>query len=266
MEAEQEPRIVVETDERAEGVIARLIVSNPRKLNCLDAALMDAFASALTALAGEGRLRAIVVTGAGSKAFIGGADIAEMGSIADDAAARGFITQVHRCCDAVRTAPVPVIARIEGYALGAGLEIAASCDIRIAAETAILGMPEVKLGIPSVVEAALLPSLVGWGRAREMMYLGETFTAQEALSWGLVEHVVPAAALDRAVAAWLDKLLTAKPRAVRLQKRLMRQWEELPFKAAIERGVDVFASAYQSDEPATAMRAFLAARKLQKRP
>lgn len=261
MEGRQDPRIIVERDERPQGVVARVIVSNRRKLNTLDAALMDAFIAALAQLADEDRLRAIVLTGAGSKAFIGGADIGEMGAIADETQARGFITRVHGCCDAVRAAPVPVIARIEGYALGAGLEIAASCDIRVASDTAVFGMPEVKLGIPSVVEAALLPSLVGWGRAREMMYLGETFAAEDALRWGLVEHVAPAAALDRTVAAWLDKLLAAQPRAVRLQKRLMRQWEELPLKAAVERGIDCFVSAYETDEPAAAMRAFLEARK-----
>ena len=122
-------------------------------------------------------------------------------------------------------------------------------------------MPEVKLGIPSVIEAALLPALVGWGRAREIMLLGEKFSATDALGWGLVERVVPGPTLDAAVDACIGSLLTSRPRAVRLQKRLIRQWEELPLSAAIAAGIDAFAAAYESDEPGAAMTKFLAARR-----
>jgi len=148
---------------------------------------------------------------------------------------------------------------------GGGLELAAACDVRIAADTARFGMPEVKLGIPSVIEAALLPTLIGWGRAREIMYLGENFTADEALQWGLVEHVVPVSALDAAVEAWIAKLLTSAPRAVRLQKKLIRRWEDLPLAAAVEAGIEAFAAAYASDEPRSIMREFLAARQARKK-
>jgi enoyl-CoA hydratase/carnithine racemase len=160
---------------------------------------------------------------------------------------------------------VPVIARIAGYCFGAGLEIAAACDLRIASETSSFGMQEVKLGIPSVIEAALLPTLVGWGRAREIMLLGEKFSAADALTWGLLERVAPATALDAAVDACIESLLTSRPRAVRLQKRLVRQWEDLPLSAAIAAGIDTFAAAYESDEPAAAMRDFLTARPGRKR-
>ena len=134
----------------------------------------------------------MVLTGAGDTAFIVGADIGEMAAIANGESARAFITRLHGCCDAIRNFPVPVIARIAGYCFGAGLEIASACDLRIASETASFGMQEVKLGIPSVIEAALLPSLVGWGRAREIMLLGEKFSAADALAWGLLERVAPA--------------------------------------------------------------------------
>ena len=98
-----------------------------------------------------------------------------------------------------------------------------------------------------------------------MLYLGETFSAAEALSWGLVERVVPAAALDEEVEGFLGKLLTSAPRAVRLQKKLIRQWEDLPLSAAVAAGIDAFAAAYKSDEPIVAMREFLAAQKARKR-
>jgi enoyl-CoA hydratase/carnithine racemase len=174
--------------------------------------------------------------------------------------ARAFITRVHACCAAVRDLAVPVIARIGGYALGAGMELAASCDLRVAAEGAVFGMPEVRLGIPSVVEAALLPALVGWGRAREMLLLGETFDAQAALRMGLVDAVVPAPELDAAVEARLAAVLAGGPRAIRLQKALIRAWEYLPLEDAIAAGIDTFAAAYETDEPRQAMAAWRAAR------
>jgi enoyl-CoA hydratase len=253
--------VIVRRQQHAQGVVAHLTIHNPRHLNALDSAVMDAFIAATAELACDNDLRAVVLTGAGPKAFIVGADINEMAGIKNAAQAKAFITRVHRCCAAIRSLPVPAIARINGYAFGAGLEMAAACDVRIASEKASFGMQEVKLGIPSVVEAALLPMLVGWGRAREILLLGETFTAAEALAWGLVERVVPGAALDEAVAGWINRLLTSKPRAVRLQKRLLRQWEALPLAAAIEAGVRTFAEAYRTDEPALAMREFLANRK-----
>ncbi len=160
-------------------------------------------------------------------------------------------------CAALRDLSAPVIARINGYALGAGLEVAAACDLRVAAANAVFGMPEVRVGIPSVIEAALLPRLLGWGRTRELLLLGENIDAETALRWGLVERVVPADSLDAAVEACLAALLKAGPRAVRLQKKLIRQWEDLPVSGAIEAGIDCFADAYATDEPSRLMRAFL---------
>ena len=164
-------------------------------------------------------------------------------------------------CQRVRVHfPTPVIARINGVALGAGLELAAACDLRVAVDTAVFGMPEVHLGIPSVVEAALLPHLMGWGRAREILLLGETFDAACALQWGVIERVVPAEALDGAVEQWLASLAKGGTKALRIQKRLMRSWENLPRSEAIIAGIDAFASAYRSGEPNRKMAAFNAAR------
>ncbi|MBV8185525.1 MAG: enoyl-CoA hydratase/isomerase family protein, partial [Hyphomicrobiales bacterium] len=190
--------VEVRLEEGRGGLVARVTIDNRPKLNTLNSALMSRLVDALNALGGNGKLRAIVLTGAGERAFIGGADIDEMARL-DPHTARAFITRVHECCAALRRLPVPVFARINGYALGAGMEVAAACDLRLAAKSASFGMPEVKLGIPSVVEAALLPLLVGWGRAREILLLGETFGAADALAWGLVERVAPAAGLDVAV-------------------------------------------------------------------
>jgi enoyl-CoA hydratase/carnithine racemase len=257
MDTPKPQAVRVEIEERDGGArIARVTIDNERRLNSLNGALMQEFVAAIGALAGDDALRAVVLTGAGPKAFVGGADIDEMGTLSDGEAARAFITRVHRCCHAVRELPVPVIARIQGFTLGAGLELAAACDLRVAADVAQFGMPEVKLGIPSVVEAALLPSLVGWGRAREMLLLGENFGAAEAAAWGLVERVVPAAELDSAVERWLASLLAAAPQAVRLQKRLVRAWEDLPMREAIAAGIDAFEAAWDTDEPTRLMGEF----------
>jgi enoyl-CoA hydratase len=259
MPTEHEP-IGMRREAREAGAVAYITIDNRQRLNALGRALMRDLLATLQKLAGDQDLRAVVLSGAGERAFIGGADMTEMAALDRDSA-RGFILDLHRCCVALRELPVPVIARIQGYALGAGLEVAGSCDLRVAAEDAVFGMPEVKLGIPSVIEAALLPRLVGWGRAREILLLGEAFGAAEAAAWGLVERVVPAAELDAAVEATLAGLLTAAPQAVRLQKRLIRAWEKLPLDEAIAAGVDAFAAAFETDEPRRRMTEFLARRR-----
>src|SRR5215813_12597260 len=128
--------------------------------------------------------------------------------------ARAFITRLHRCCGAIRAVPVPAIARINGLTLGGGMEIAAACDVRVAVDTAVFGMPEVRLGIPSVIEAALLPQLIGWGRTRELLLFGENFSAAEALEWRFVERLTPADKLDVVVERWLQQLAQCAPKAV----------------------------------------------------
>jgi enoyl-CoA hydratase/carnithine racemase len=258
------PHVECRLEARPRGPVAVVTIDNPAKLNSLSGAVMDALAETFRGLAADEALRCAVLTGAGDKAFIGGASIDEMAGLASPAAARAFIEKVHACCQAIRDLPCPVVARINGYCLGAGLEIAAACDLRLASDHAVLGMPEVKLGLPSVVEAALLPSLVGWGRARWMLMTGETFTAEDACRWGLVEAVYPAEELDLAVDALVTALLDPEPRAVRLQKALMQRWEELPMSQAITAGIDAFEEAFRSDEPSRAMATFQATRKAAK--
>lgn len=243
-------------EERKLGVIARVTLQNAAKLNTITSHLMLSFVAELEALGKRDDLRAVILTGAGDRAFIGGADITEMAGL-DAERAEAFITLVHRSCSALREMPAPVIARVNGYALGAGLEIAAACDLRIASSNAVFGMPEVKVGIPSVVEAALLPGLIGWGRTRELLLWGENIDAATALAWGLVEYVIQPAELDAAVDARLDALLTAGPHAVRLQKKLIRDWENMTLDQAVRAGIESFKQAYASDEPRRMMAAFV---------
>jgi len=248
-------RVDLRLDERVGGTVAFLTVDNRAKLNTLDRALMREFVGAVDGLAENESLRALVLRGAGDKAFIGGASIAEMAALTPDSA-RDFITMVHRTCDCLRKLPVPVIAAIDGYALGAGLEVAVSCDLRVATTRAQFGMPETKVGIPSVVEAALIPQLIGFGRARDLLMLGEIIDAETALCWGLVERLVAPEALDAEIERVIAALFLAGAQAVRAQKALMQQWEKLPTDAAIAAGIDAFVRAFASDEPKRMLSAF----------
>jgi len=253
-----EPTVQVKMADRSGGArIARVTVANERKRNCLSTPLIGSLTEAFARLGEDRQIRAVILTGAGERAFIGGADLNELGALCADSA-RLFITRLHQACKAIRDCPVPVIGRINGFCLGAGLELAACCDMRATAEAALLGMPEVHMGIPSVIEAALLPGLIGWGRTREMLLTGILYSAHEALNMGLVQKVAPMAELDAAIEPWLDGICRATPEAIRAQKALMGRWQRVSIDEGIHAGIDSLSDAYRTGEPQTAIGAFLA--------
>jgi enoyl-CoA hydratase len=252
--------VKLELEDRGEaGRIARITFDNPAKRNALGLAGKERFTELMTGLRGDGSLRAVVITGAGSRSFVSGTDLAEMARF-DRAAAEASATKTHRACDAVRTCPVPVIARINGDCFGSGMELAACADLRVGADHARFGMPETRFGIPSGMEAAVLPRLIGWGKAAELVLTGDHIDAREAHRIGYLQKLVPAAELDSAVEAWLASLLACGPRALRLQKRLFGDWERMATTDAARAGVQAFADAYDTDEPRRLMEAFLARR------
>jgi enoyl-CoA hydratase len=253
--------LLVRIDDRGEaGRIAYLTANNPAKRNAIGIPGKRAIVAAFRRLCEDEKLRAVVLTGAGDKSFIAGADIAEMKDLTRDEAEEEH-TLTHHACDAIRQCAVPVIARINGYCLGAGMELAASCDLRAAADHAKFGMPEVRVGIPSGMEAALLPSIVGWGRAAELVLTGDIFDAREAYEFGFLQKLVPAAELDVTIEKWIRSILVSGPRAVRLQKKLMRDWERLPLDDAIQAGIQACLEARRTDEPKRMMEAFLTRKK-----
>ena len=256
---------VAREDRPEGGYLARLTIDNAGKLNALNRELMVEIVEAVQALEADPELRLVIVTGAGERAFVGGADINELAALNEDSA-REFITLVHRCCDGFHRLAVPVIARIDGYALGAGLELAAACDLRVASDRAVFGMPEVRVGIPSVVEAALLPQLIGYGRARRLLLTGVSIDADEALAWALVDAVVPPDRLDAVVERFAAAILAGGPQAIRLQKKLILDWEDLPTGAAVARGIEVFVEAYATDEPRRMAEAQLAKMRARRTP
>src|ERR1700686_1510726 len=247
------PYCGVDRDPR--GVV-RLTICNAGTLNILGSAVINALREGLEVLAAERHIRALVISGQGEKSMIGGADIKEMATL-DQASAEKFITGLRDLCEAVRGFPAPVIARMPGWCLGGGLEVAAACDFRIAAHDAKFGMPEVRVGIPSVIHAALLPRLVGWGRARWLVMTAENIDAPTALAWGLVDAVAPQGGLDAAVERTVAALLECGPEALRAQKALLRQWEELPLKESVDLSIGVFGRSFLTDEPRRLMQGFI---------
>jgi enoyl-CoA hydratase/carnithine racemase len=230
-----------------EGGVARIFLNRPQKVNALDSPMLEALAAALEAAGADDTVRAIVLGGRG-KAFCGGADVNELASL-EATSARAFVTRIHRACAAARKAAVPVVARLHGAVIGAGLELAAACDLRLAARGTRFAMPEVRLGIPSVVEAALLPRLIGSGRAAWLVLTGEAVDAARAYEWGLVESLCDEAELDAEVARVVAQLLAGDRAALRVQKALLQQWEEQPLAACIAASIERFAEAYAAGGP-----------------
>ena len=252
--------ILVATDDRGEaGTVARVTVNNAAERNALGNAGKRELAEAIERVAADPRLRVIVLTGAGDRSFIGGANVTEMATFTHGHASEGP-SLTHRVCEAIRRAPVPVIARVNGYSFGAGLEIAAACDMRAAADTARFGMPEVLFGLPSGMEACLLPQLIGWGKTRELVFTGRHIDAKEAAECHLVERVVAPDALDAAVEDWVAAILSAGPIAIRAQKELIRDWERMSIADAVQQGIKAVAAAHGTDETKRLMGAFVAKR------
>ena len=250
-------KVEIRRERRPQGVVAHVVFDNARRLNVLSPPALHELTQAFHTLAGEEDLRAVVFSGAGGRAFIGGADITHMAAMRQSEDGRAFITLIHKLCQSIRDCPVPVICRLEGYTLGAGLEVAAACDMRISADNAHFGMPEVKVGVPSVVEAALLPRLIGWGRTSWLLLTAENIGAAKAEAWGLVEVVVPAAKLTEAVERCVHSIVEGTPLAVRAQKRLMRRWERLSIDEAVQAGIDAFAQSVSDGEHIAPMTAFV---------
>ena len=252
--------VVTRLEVREAGHVAYVTVNYPERRNVLGIAGKKALTQTFNHLARDKALRVAVLTGAGDRSFIAGADLAEMKGLTPKGAKEEH-TWTHRACNSLRALPVPVIARINGYCFGAGMELAASCDVRIGVTTAKFGMPEVRFGIPSGMEACLLPQLIGWGKTRELVYTGDPIDAAEAYRCGFLEKLVEPSALDFGVEQWVSSMLAAGPRAIRLQKKLVRDWERMTIAQAVRAGINACVEARRTDEPKRLMTAFLERRK-----
>ena len=243
--------------EQPEEGIYLLTVNRPKALNALDAATLDEIAAAIGKIAGDDRARVLLVTGAGEKAFVAGADIAEMQNATLEQA-REFSEKGARVMHALEALPVPVIALVNGYALGGGCELALACDWILAADNALFGQPEVNLGIPPGFGGTQrLPRRVGPARALELLTTARQLKAQEAVAIGLANHVYPASEL-RAKGIEMARVISAKgPIAVRLAKRAVQNGLNLDLFSACALETDLFAEAFASEDRKEGMRAFL---------
>lgn len=244
---------------RERGIVT-LTMHGHKSVNLISCAMMDALLAAGEPLHNDPDVRLIVLSGAEGKGFLGGADIAEMAALTSDTA-RAFITRLHEVCDLFRTLPVPSIARIDGACLGAGMEVAASCDLRVGSTASRYGMPEVQVGLPSVIEARLLPGLIGWGRTRELLYRGNIIDAAQAERIGFLQYVAPSANLDKVMAPVIEDILRADSGAIRTQKQLIEVWTDTHVSTGIQQSIAAFAETFKTDVPNRRLRGFFEARK-----
>jgi enoyl-CoA hydratase len=236
--------------------IATLTIAGRKALNIIGTPEITTLTATLQQLAADTALRVLVLRGRDDQAWIGGADIHEMALLTPDTAP-AFITRLKDLCEAIRLFPVPVVARLSGWCLGGGLEAALACDLRLGSTGSKYGMPEVKVGIPSVIHAAMLPRRVGMAAATWLLLTGETIGADEALRIDLLHQVHAPDALDAAVQATARQLAGLGLQVLRQQKRLLRDWERLPLEDSIQRSVAEFARAFTTGEPQRHMQAFL---------
>lgn len=244
----------VHTTIDAQG-IATLTIRGAKSMNIIGTSHIVAATEAMNQLATDPAVRVLVLRGPDDRAFVGGADINEMAALTP-ATAEVFITGLKNLCEAARLFPAPVIARLGGWCLGGGLELAMACDLRLASHDAQLGMPEVKVGIPSVIHASLLRRLVGEAQATWLLLTGDTLDATTALRHGLVHRVSAPGELDADVQSTAGQIAGLGPQVMRQQKLLMRRWTELPFEDALDASVKAFGRAFTTGEPQRYMQHF----------
>jgi enoyl-CoA hydratase len=244
-----------------EGRVATITINRPDKLNALNIPTRAAIVDALDELERNSAVRVVVLTGAGEKAFIAGADIAEFEGRTGVAQYR-VMSAPGSVFLAAEQFPKPLIAAINGFCLGGGCELAMACDIRLAADTAKLGQPEINLGIlPGGGGTQRLPRLVGLGAAYKLLYTGEMISAAEALRIGLVDEVLPAADLKTRVGALAEAIATKSPVALRLIKEGVRASARTSLDEGMRLERILFGLAFSSEDKEEGVKAFLAKRK-----
>lgn len=244
-----------------DGAIRTVTVQRPDKLNALNAATLQALADAFRDAAADPEVRVVVLTGAGPKAFVAGADIAEMNTLSA-VQGRDFSLLGQALMRQIERMPKPVIARVNGFALGGGLELAMACHLRVAAETAKVGQPEVNLGlIPGFGGSQRLLRLCGRAAALELCLLGTPITAARAAQLGIVNEVVPAAELDARVQTIASQLASAAPLALRGILDAIHIGGECPLGEGLEYESAQFGLMFATEDMREGTRAFLERRK-----
>ena len=240
--------------------VAVITVNRPDKLNALNVTTRREIVEAFHELTNDSEVRVIVMTGAGEKAFIAGADINEFaGKTANQ---QREVMKTTRAFQGIEECPKPVIAMINGYALGGGCEIAMACDIRVASTNAKIGQPEIKLGIiPGGGGTQRLPRLVGEGRAMELILTGDMISAEEALRFGLIEYAVPPEDLESKTMELANKIAAMSPVALAMAKQAVKNASRMGSDSGLDSEADLFALCFASEDKEEGVRAFIEKRK-----
>jgi enoyl-CoA hydratase len=244
------------TTERHEAV-ALVTIDNP-PMNALASALLEELEAEIETLDADDDVRAIVLRGAGERAFVAGADIKEFPALRESASEGGSARGIQRLGHRMDAARMPFVAAIRGFCLGGGLELAMCCDVRVCADDARLGQPEIKLGlIPGGGGTQRLPRLVGPGRAMLLNLTGEFIDADTAYAWGLVEKVVPVDELGSAALEIAGQIAAQSPHAVAVLRELARTTRDLSLEEGLRREADGFVRCLRSEDGAEGVAAFI---------
>lgn len=244
------------------GKVATIAIDRPEVMNAIRYHTMLEIKDALDDIEADQDIRVVVITGAGEKAFISGGDISIMAQDAGYVETLSEVPKGQAICSDIENFPKPVIARINGIALGGGTEIAMCCDIRIAADTTIMGQPEIKLGIiPGYGGTQRLPRLIGMGKAKELILTGDSISGEEAYRLGLVNQVVPLAELDDAVGKICDKLSAMGPVALHMAKVAMNNGIQADLRTGLDMEARCFSLTYGTEDRIEGMKAFLEKKK-----
>lgn len=240
-----------------------MTLNRPESLNALNSALLNDMADAFRQMSEISfeDVKVLVITGAGEKAFVAGADIKEMTGLNEDQAVQ-FAKRGQSIFHEINLLKIPVIAAVNGFALGGGLELALACDFIVASENAKFGLPEVSLGlIPGFGGTVRLPRAVGLRKSREMIFTGEMLSAAQALELGLVNHVVPQSELMASVNKIIEQILSRSPLAVSYAKKSINQAFDLETESALENEAQIFAGLFTSEDTKEGTKAFVEKRK-----
>jgi len=243
------------------GQIAIITFNRPQAMNALSSAVNLKLVELLDAAEKDEGIGVIILTGAGTKAFVAGGDITEMADM-DSIGARDYALQAKRAVDKLYNLTKPVIAAINGICLGGGLEYAMACDFRVASDNAKFGQPEIAIGImPGSGGTQRLPRMIGMGRAKEMIYTGSMIPAQEALALGLINHIYPQDSLMEETLLLAKKIATKSAVALSLIKTAMNRGAEIDIESGSMLEIDCFGLCFATDEQKQAMKKFIKKKK-----
>ena len=243
-------------DHRAADGIELVQVRGRGPLNIVGSVTFTHLIARLDELEANPKTRAIIITGTGDRAFSAGMDLLEMKDMTP-AQAESLMRLLHQAARKVFTMAVPTIAAIRGYCLGYALELVLACDIRVAGEDAQLGLPEVRVGIPSVGDASLLPKTIGLGRARHLLLTGNPVNAQEAFEMGMVDRVVPPGSVVKTAIEIGEGLLGMSRDVLAAQKDVVTKWLDMSEEESAEFSIQAFIQRFKTSQPKEAMEAYL---------